>query len=181
MPTERDAATLRSLALRVHHPDPRVRLDAVKLLEVVDCLSRDEWLLVLISDDERVVSRAAQRVHSSLAVCSPGFDAELLDSDFAMAVAGSDLSWEWEYVVRVYRGSRAVGNVRVWTREEDDALAKRIAVMRSGGARWGIADSETQTFVLSRILVCEFTRSPRSTAEAARWEAGGRPKYCDSK
>lgn len=181
MPTERDAATLRSLALRVHHPDPRVRLDAVKLLEVVDCLHRDEWLLVLAADDERVVSRAAQRLHSSLALRDTEFDAELLDSDLAVALMSSDLSWEWEYVVRVYHGNRAVGNMRVWTREEDDALAKRIAVMRSGGARRGIADSETQTFVLSRILVCEFTRAPRSTAEAARWETGGRPKYCDSR
>jgi hypothetical protein len=157
-----------------------VRLDAVKLLEAVDCQLRDEWLLALIADDEQVVSRAAQRVRVRSVVRNQEFDAELLDSDFALGVADSDLSWEWEYLVRVYRGNQARGNVTVWTREEDDVLAKRIAVMRSKSAGWGIDDLQTHTFVLSRMLVCEFTRSPRSTAESTRWETGGRPKYRDS-
>lgn len=180
MPTERDPATVRALAWRVHHPDPRVRLDAVTLLEVVDCPHRREWLLALIADDERVVGRAAERVRCGLDHADPAYDSELLDSDFALEVSDSDLGWEWEYLVRVYRGSHSAGDVTVWTRTEDDTLAKRIAVMRSR-VRVDDAQSAVQTFILARTLVCEFTRSPRSSVEAARWEIGGRPRYCDSR
>jgi len=172
---ESDARVLSWISEALHHPSRRIRLDAVNLLSALDFADRDEWLGCAMCDKDPVVVATAALVQAQVRVMGHRFD--LFESDLGCGLDSPDLQWEWEYSVVVCHGVAVPGaTTLVWTREEDDALARNLAVMKVYVGK----EHESQRarpLIVSKRLVTRFTRSPRSSAEARKWHAQGRPRY----
>lgn len=156
----------------------RVRWRAVELLRDIDGPHRTRWLEAAASDPDPRVAATAVLVTAAI-VASVDLAAEdLFESDFAEGVERGPLGWEWEYRVLVCRGLCAPSaGVLVWTRDEDDAEAKRLAVLKACA---GERDSGTAVPILvSKRFVNRYTRSARSMSEAVRWHHQGRPRLDD--
>jgi hypothetical protein len=99
-----------------------------------------------------------------------------MESDFASGLVDAQMQWEWEYTFVPCIGSHIpTAGVSVWTADEDDACARRLALLRASAGRPGQA--ETVLVMVGKHFVNKYTRSPRSFAEAVRWRMSGRPRY----
>lgn len=156
---------------------PAVRIEAVRLLALVETERRALWLTRASLDSDPRVSAEAVLVMAALREKedSPGLD--LFESDFASGDHATDLGWEWEYLVLVCQGA-SLPHTRhlVWTGEEDDVLARRLALLKAFAGKEQQIDCAT-AIIVSKRFVTPYTRSPRSMHEAMRWRSGGRPRY----
>lgn len=154
------------------------RLRAVELLRLVDGPPRQSMLRRAADDVDPVVAAIAVIVASSVEDDESIGDFELFESDFAQRSDCDDLGWEWEYQVIVCEGHYApMRGVLVWTVAEDDAEAKRLAVMK---ASLGRAERvPTTALLVGKRFVNRFTRSARSFSEAMRWHRHGRPRLTE--
>jgi hypothetical protein len=173
---ESDPEALAWLETALAHPARRVRLDAITLLSVVECPQRREWLARSQRDSDPVVRATSALVEAQVAVASAErFD--LFESDLGAGLDAADLEWEWEYLVAVCHGVVFPGALtRVWCKREDDSLARHLAVMKAYAGK----DHESvhaQPMIVSKRLVTQYTRSPKSAREASRWSTRGRPRY----
>lgn len=176
MPIERDPYSLAWLEARLASEFASVRRRAFELLEYVDCEQRAVWLKHASSDADMGVKATAAIVGAIISTQAEEVHFELRESDFASGAHDEDLEWEWEYRVRVCSGEDiGRGDVVVWTTVEDDAIARRLAVMKSG-AEYD-EGCRAVAFIISRRYVTRFTRSPKNHREAARWHEDGRPRY----
>lgn len=156
-------------------PNPKVRWRAVQLLEHVETPHRDAWLERMRADpDPRVVSVAL--TVAALAALQPA-SLDLMESDFAQGVrtgGSGDLDWEWEYRFVICEGLYVpMAGTLVWTRDEDDEMARRLALMKAGVAR---TRPDRVAIMAEKRFVNRYTRSPRTLAEAMRWSREGRPR-----
>ncbi len=173
---ETDTNTLDWFDRTLTHPVARVRISTLCLLAEVDCASRRAWLRRAQSDSVAEVVATAVLLEAVAAVrADEGTD--LFESDFAEQLDHSDLGWEWEYDVVVAHGELVQMGVRkVWTAQEDDGLARLIALQKAYcGKESEIARGTA--IIVGKRLVNHYTRSPRSMAEATRWLREGRPRY----
>ncbi len=176
MPYETDADVLEWFERTLRDPRPNVRRRVVELLERVDSSRREEWLSAAEHDPDPRVTGTAVLVRAAIAVYGDAGALELLESDFADAERAEDLEWEWEYLVTVCEGPFVpMGSRLVFLREEDDAAAKEIAVMKASAGRG--AHERLTPVIVDKRLVNKFTRSPRSMVEAQLWKQEGRPRY----
>ncbi|HET6352590.1 MAG TPA: hypothetical protein VFG89_10755 [Coriobacteriia bacterium] len=178
MPYETDPKVLEWFERTLADPRPNVRRRAVELLDKVDSASRERWLDAAERDSDPRVAGTAVLVHSSILVAEDASVFELLESDFGTVEGGEDLAWEWEYLVVVCEGSYVPAAHRiVFLREEDDATAREVAVIK---ASYGRASAESLTpVIVDKRLVSRYTRSPRSAMEAQMWKSEGRPRYIE--
>lgn len=153
-----------------------VRRAALDLLGRVECASRAEWLHAAARDPDATVSATAALTEAQIAGREPRID-DLHESEFAQGREESDLSWEWEYGFKVVRGTHVpAGLTVVWVKEEDDAMARQLALMKAlAGA--GTDDREATPVLVRKRYVNQYTRSPRTLNEALRWQSQGRPPY----
>ena len=157
---------------------PRVRRQALQLLEHVDCSERDHWLERGEADPDPQVMTAAVLVRAVVDLRRDARAIELLEADFSNGAAAEDLQWEWEYTVKVCRGCYVPAtSVLAWTHEEDDAAAREIALMKA--VAWERSTDDAVPVIIDKRLVTLFTRSPRSFSEAVLWHNQGRPRYRD--
>jgi len=173
---ESDPRALAWLDQALHHPARRVRIDAIGLLCVVDCESRESWLAQAQRDSDASVVATAALVEAQTRVF-PHDRFDLFESDFGSGLGASDLEWEWEYAVAVCHKTTFPGAlIRVWAKPEDDALARQLAVMKAYAGKSHEARSASP-IIVSKRLVTRFTRSPKSSVEAREWHIHGRPRY----
>jgi hypothetical protein len=100
---------------------------------------------------------------------------ELIESDLSDGVSG-DLEWEWEYTIKVCRGTWVPSaGILAWCKDEDDAAAKQIAMIKSFPAQ--PPDPDAVPVIVQKLLVTKYTRSPRNRNEAISWHQWGRPRY----
>lgn len=176
MPYETDPVVLGWLRRCLNDPRPVVRSRAVELLEYVACEARERWLVRAVEDGDGRVSSTALLVSVILGVSDHADTIELLESDAFDGMCGDDLQWEWEYAVKVCRGTWVPPTaVLVWTREEDDSAAKELAVMKMIAGQ--PTDDEVVPVIVGKRAVTRYTRSARSMAEAQLWHTRGRPRY----
>jgi len=178
VPYETDPKVLEWFERTLTDPRSNVRRRAVELLDKVDSANRERWLEAAERDSDPRVAGTAVLVHSSIVVAQDASVFELLESDFATMEGGEDLAWEWEYLVVVCEGAYIPAACRiVFLRQEDDAAAKEVAVIK---ASYGRAAHEAFTpVIVDKRLVSQYTRSPRSAMEAQMWRSEGRPRYIE--
>lgn len=154
----------------------RIRIRAVEMLGYIDSPGRDSWLESMTDDADPLVVMTAVAVSAAIALGSHDDDTDLFESDFATGVEGSQLGWEWEYRVAVCVGHYIPERpVLVWTREENDEEAKRLAALKATVG--GRGDADVTPLIVGKRFVNRYTRSARSFAEAMRWRQEGRPAY----
>jgi hypothetical protein len=157
-------------------PRPVARRRAIELLEYVDCAQRERWLSQAEQDEDPKVVSTAVLVRAILARSFDESRLELLESDFYDGCESEDLEWEWEYAVKVCHGCFVPASaVLVWTREEDDEAARRIALLKMTGGQE--PDGDEMAIVIGKRVVNRYTRSARTQAEAMIWHQKGRPRY----
>lgn len=173
---ESEPGVLEWLERVLTHPHRRVRIDALGLLAVVDCPRRGQWLRRAQLDHDPSVAATAALVEAQVAVLADArFD--LFESDLGSDLEPSDLRWEWEYAVVVCHGTTFPGApVLVWSASEDDALARRLAVMKSYAGKLHEGE-QAVAIVVAKRLVTGYTRSPKTAKEARAWHTNGRPRY----
>ncbi len=176
---ECDPSSLSWIEAALHHPVRRVRIDALNLLSVVDCARRHEWLADAQRDADPTVAATAALVEATVRCAEHGrFD--LFESDFAQGQQASDLQWEWEYALAVCHDYVFPGALtHVWVSREDDDAARAMAVMKNYVGRMEEV-GHAVALVVDKRLVTQHTRRPKSSAEARRWYARGRPRYRES-
>ena len=173
---ETDPGVLAWLDHALVHATPRIRISALDLLTRIDCAQRDRWLERAQADPCGDVAAAAV-LAAALVTHTDECATDLFESDFASGLECDDLRWEWEYEVVIAHESVLQGCTRrVWTSEEDDHLARTLALHKAYVGKWREAAAATVLIVDKRI-VKQYTRSPRSSAEARLWGRGGRPRY----
>lgn len=176
MPFERDHDVLHWLQAMLGSPSAVVRRRALRLLEFVDCDERPQWLKAAAHDPEPKNRMTAVLVEAVVAVSAQDRWIELAESDMGAGELAADLAWEWEYRMRVCpRDDVPLTDTFVWTSVEDDALARRLATMKCG-----MDHTDSICLILSRRLVTNYTRAPKNSREAERWQAEGRPRYSES-
>ncbi len=177
MPYDATSETTAWLERVLMSPRPAVRRRAVELLEYVECPRRDAWLEAAERDGDPRVSVTAVLVGIQLKARRAYRVLELMESEVGEGARSSpDLGWEWEYEVKVCEAEDipAIGHL-VWMREEDDAAAKSIAVIRRYAGMPHPADAIP--IIVAKRLVTAYTRHPRNRSEASRWARDGRPRY----
>lgn len=154
----------------------RTRLRAIELLRDVDGPRRECWLQAASGDPDPRVAAMAVIVSALPPRADVPAECELFESDFATGSGFGSLEWEWEYCVVVCRGLHVpAAAVVVWTREEDDASAKELALLKAcAGER---ADGDAVPIIVGKRFVNLYTRSARSLTEAMRWHREGRPTF----
>lgn len=136
------------------------------------------WLVSASNDPDPRVAATAVLVCAGVEVLGDFPGEDLYESDFAEGIERNTLGWEWEYSVVVCRGlSAPVSSVVVWTREEDDVEAKRLALLKACAGE--LDSSSVVPIVAGKRFVNRFTRSARTRAEAVRWHQLGRPRFQD--
>lgn len=180
MPYEADSEVLAWFDCALAHENPSVRRRALELLQRVECEPRRDWLTRALKDPEPDVVATAALVQASCRLDEEYACLELMESDFADGLGRDDLRWEWEYTLKVCDGYWVPETVRlVWTTQEDDVLAKELAVQK---ARFGDDGTKKWTpIVVRKRLVNQYTRSARSVMEAMLWHQKGRPRYSDGR
>lgn len=160
-------------ALRAMAPSDRFR--AVQLLRDVENPRRAEWLREASDDPDPRIAAEAVVIAASIEFCETGVGFDLFESDFACGFDDTELEWEWEYRIVVCEDRHApLRPVVVWTRTENDREARRLAMMK---AQVGRDEAPVTPIVIDRRFVNQYTRSPKSFAEAMRWHRQGRPRY----
>jgi hypothetical protein len=178
MPYDDDPAVLDWFVRALADRRPVVRRQAIELLESVDCDQRAGWLSLAERDSDPRVAAAAARVGAVVKDRPSTEPIALMLSDFMEGAGAADLEWEWEYSVKVCQGVTVPRvPVLVWTKQEDDRLAKRLALMKTFPMR--PPDPTAVPVIVGKRAVTRYTRSPRSFSEAARWHKEGRPTYED--
>lgn len=178
MPYDASRITAKWFEAALSSGQPRIRSRAVEMLRHVDCPMRRSWLDAMSGDRDPEVLMTAVAISAALSLESGDADMELFESDFAAGVEESPLGWEWEYRVAVCVGLYIPERpVLVWTRDESDEEAKRLAVLKATVGADG--QSIATPIVLGKRFVNRYTRSARSFAEAMRWRAEGRPDLRD--
>lgn len=176
MAYDADPRTLEWFELALASASTRTRLRALAMLREVDGPRRAAWLAAAECDPDPRVAATAVLVAAAIRLSPEGSEADLFESDFAEGTERDALGWEWEYHVIVCKGLFApVRGVHVWTREEDDEEARRMAVLKAC-----VGEREHQTvvpIVAGKRFVNRYTRSARSFAEAVKWHHEGRPRY----
>jgi len=158
------------------HPVAHVRNSALGLLAEVDCAQRMNWLIRAQHDPTAEVVATAVLLEAVISTSNTA-SADLFESDFAAQIESDDLEWEWEYDLVIAHGEVVLMGTRtVWTALEDDALARTIALHKAYCGKERELEMATGIIVGKRA-VNQFTRSPRSRAEAMRWLRQGRPRY----
>lgn len=171
-----DPRTIEWFESALGSPSPRVRWRAIELLREVDGPRRREWLQAAEGDSDPRVSATAVIVGSLVRGRAELVDGDLFESDFADGAQHDPMGWEWEYCVLVCRGPHIPrSGVLVWTREEADAEAKQLAMIKSCVGQED--PHEGVPILTSKRFVNRFTRSPRTMAEAMRWRRDGRPAF----
>jgi hypothetical protein len=174
---ESDPAVLDWFECALTHPTTHVRRQAVALLEYVDCAQHGRWLERAGTDPDPTVMTEALIVD---VVTGPRRleHLDLYESDMSAHVDGTgDMNWEWEYAMLVCDGFSIPGaRTLAWVKEEDDAQAREIALLKCYTGKEAEARSAT-VIIVSKRLVTRYTRSPRSFVEAMMWHNGGRPRY----
>lgn len=157
--------------------NPGVRRRAVALLGEVTCSRAPGWLERALGDpDPRVAKTAAVLRERPAERAAQDACIELMESDLADELSGGDLRWEWEYRVLVCDGLYIPNTPQLaWMAHEDDAAARRVALMRARPP--GPGEHEAVAVIVSKWLVNTYTRSPRGFNEAMRWHLEGRPRY----
>lgn len=173
---EADARTLEWLEMLLAHPTRQVRLDGLRLLSSIECGPKEAWLARVSRDRDPEVAASAVIVQALAQRCaSAGMD--LFESDFADGDLSGDLKWEWEYHVAVCQGMLVPKvHTLVWTGSEDDAAARRLAVLKRCP---GEVPDDVVAVIVDKRFVTVYTRSPRNHLEARAWHDGGRPRYRD--
>ena len=186
---ENDPHIIEWLARWLEAPSPHIRWRATELLAHVDCRGRAGWLERMTHDRDPVVRRTAHAALRNARIGPEGADADLFSSDFMSDLHGSEFDWEWEYGLRLCAPDWIpLTVVRVWMREEDDAAARAIALLHATSHDGSARDArgrvtqpsvesheEVIPVIIYRRAVNQFTRSPRSIAEARLWHVRGRP------
>jgi len=152
------------------------RRAVVDLLSQVECAPRGDWLARAAQDADPHVRAAAALAVAQIMGRQPFID-DLHESEFAQSCADPDLLWEWEYGFKVIREQHIPsGQTIVWTKCEDDALARQLALMK---ALAGVVNDQQPAvaILVRKRYVNQFTRAPRSMNEAKRWAINGRPRY----
>lgn len=175
MPYDDDSRVLAWFETVLTAPAPEIRIRALELLTRADVPPRAEWLRRAEADDDPDVRTTAVLVAAAIAAHGDQREQELLESDFASGVDDPDMRWEWEYRFVPCVGTHIpTAGVLVWTGVEDDAIARRLAVLRASAGR---ADgARIVPVMVGKRFVNRYTRSPRSYAEALRWKESGRPR-----
>ena len=136
---EDDPRTLEVLNRALRSTSRSVRMRAVSMLAELSCEGHDEWLDSACQDRDLAVREVAAAVRSWTACVEPppwpqredpAFDLapRPLDHDVLLE-ASSDLGWQWEYAVEVWRGDgMLVGVFLCATCQEDIEHAKKIAL-----------------------------------------------------
>lgn len=175
MPYDDDPAVLAWFETVLTASAPEIRMRALELLTRADVPPREGWLHRAADDDDPEVRATAVLVAAAIAVHGDQRAQELLESDFASGVDAPDMRWEWEYRFVPCIGTHIpTTGVLVWTGVEDDAMARRLAVLRASAGR---GDEERMVpIMVGKRFVNRYIRSPRSYAEALRWKELGRPR-----
>ena len=136
---ENDPKVLGVLSRALRSTSRSVRTRAVSMLAVLSCVERDEWLDLACGDRDQAVREVAIAVRCWTARIEPppwpqredpAFDTTPVypDNDLVLDV-GSDLGWQWEYAVEVWRGDGLLMGVFLCaTCQEDIEHAKKIAL-----------------------------------------------------
>jgi hypothetical protein len=157
--------------------DSALRRRAIQLLGESLDVCAEPLLLVAECDSDPSVRAIVPLVRAVRAARQAESGWELRESDFAADRDGSPLRWEWEYVLAVCRPACVPDErVIIWVREEDDDLARELAVMKFCRAAEAV---QTVALIVQKRYVNAYTRQARSRAEAARWRKHGRPRYVD--
>jgi hypothetical protein len=176
MPYEHDPDVLAWFERSLSDERHMVRRRAVELLEHVDCAMRMRWLARAEADENARVAATAVLVGAILDYESHAALFDLMESDFFDGREAGDLEWEWEWAIKVCDGpSVPAVFVLVWTKQEDDQAARRIALLKMFPGEDPALDAMPVT--VGKRVVTRFTRSPRSHIEAALWHRDGRPRY----
>jgi len=176
---ETDPSALEWYRCALTHPSHYVRISALILLADVDCVHRRSWLSAAQRDSVPEVAATAVLIEAVASVSRRDQGLDLFESSFGDSIERADLDWEWEYEIAVPHGPVVhPGRHRVWTRAEDDRLARSIALRRAYSGKEREMAQGTPLIVRKR-LVNQYTRSPRSSAEAVMWLRRGRPRYSE--
>lgn len=173
---EKDPRILEWFDEALTHHLPKVRRRALEFLCETDCPRREEWLERALLDPDPSVAAEAVVTQSHVRE-NARFNVELFESDLATGLDSEDLAWEWEYQFVVMHDFFILQtHLYVWTAEEDDVLARQIASMR---AYVGKENEVCHGYLLivGKRMVTDFTRRPRTSIEAQRWQREGRPRY----
>ncbi len=173
---ENDKSVLEWFERALCHPTAHIRRQAVLILEFVDCVHRQQWLDRALCDPDPTVA-ATSVIVSALTRDRSEKLVDLYESDFATGANSEDLRWEWEYELIVC-DKFFIPAVRMlaWTQEEDDGLAREIALLKCYAGKEHEKENGTGVIV-SKRLVTRYTRAARSFTEAVLWHQGGRPRY----
>ncbi|MDZ4170167.1 MAG: hypothetical protein U1E26_11035 [Coriobacteriia bacterium] len=152
-----------------------MRRRAVGLLEVVETPHRESWLACATRDPDPTVAAAAVVVRAIL-TSSPDSDAASFERDFASGELSGDLEWEWEYRFSLCDGLYVpnVTGMPLRIRYEDDALARHVALGRSGAVGGSV---DLVAILVHKRFVNRHTRLPKDASEYREWQARGRPRY----
>ncbi len=173
---ETDPTVLAWFDRALTHGSSCVRMAALVLLGDVDSAYRGSWLRRAQSDPVAEVVATAVLTEAFVAVAD-SVSADLFESDFAESLERGDLIWEWEYdVVVAHDVVVQLGRRTTWVAIEDDALARRLALQKAYCGKESEIPSAT-AIIVGKRFVNQYTRSPRSMAEASWWMRRGRPRY----
>ena len=173
---ETDPTVLAWFDRALSHGSSYVRMAALVLLGDVDSAHRDSWLRRAQSDLVAEVVATAVLTEAFVTVAH-SVSADLFESDFAESLERGDLIWEWEYdVVVAHDVVVQLGRRTTWVAIEDDALARRLALQKAYCGKESEMPSAT-AIIVGKRFVNQYTRSPRSMAEASWWMRRGRPRY----
>lgn len=174
MPYDADPRTWEWFDRALTEGGRRTRWRAVGLLRVIDGPARARLLSLAEHDADPLIAASAVVIAESIR-CGGSRDDDLFESDFAQGRSTGELQWEWEYQVMVCVGGYVPGRgVLVWTRDEDDGEAKRLAIMKATHGR--SEPGRCTPMIVGKRYVNRYTRSARSFTEAMMWHRKGRPE-----
>ena len=182
MYAEFDPKVINVLDLALRSSSRMVRLRAVCMLANVSCERRTEWLTSACDDRDVAVRQAASTVMCWTLVVEPPPWPQREDPEFdrvpylsepeELLEAGTDLAWEWEYAVEVWRNDgMLVGVFLCTTCQDDNDHAKKIAlgqaVLASAGPSGDRFDPSTAAaFIVAKRRV---RRDARPRGRKREW------------
>lgn len=147
------------LAEMLSHRMSSCRLAALRILGRIVTPRRASLLAGASHDPDIRVATLA----SDLLARGPGEGFDLFEADFATGQLSEDLDWRWEYRFGVAHGlSGMLPEYDVWTRCDDEPLARSLAVMKACVGKEHDACLAVP-ILLSKYHVCRFTGRSRAS------------------
>lgn len=148
---------------------------------VAECIEpqKHDWLELLADDFDAHVARVvAEQLLAERAEGAAPFDMASFEERFVEGVAPNEFAWEWEYGICVWVPGRGPYDrlVRLKHRDDEEARTRALATLWKEGAS---PPTKGGAFIKTRRLVCEYTRSARSSDSMRRGRSEDRPSSDD--